>query len=129
LHRAQPEPPVEVRLARHVRAVDAHDDVARTEARRARGSDGGYARDHHAAAVTLARVKPEPRPGTAALDAALGDQLVLPGNELLDRDGEVDEGRFAEPERSNADDGAGRIHEGRAAERGIIGRHEACPAE
>src|SRR5512144_2792221 len=94
IHLRLPEGLVEVLAARDLTTVHLDDDVARPKARRLRGAEGREARDDHSVGSRLG-VEPEPGPGRAARHASVGDELVPPGEELLDGDGEVDVGRLA----------------------------------
>src|SRR5260370_16013933 len=98
----RPEPRVELLLRADGHAVHAQDPVALLEARARRGPDRREVADDEAV-LHVHRVDAEPRPRRAARDAAGRDQLVLPGQERLDRDPEGHGRRPAEPGRGDAD--------------------------
>src|SRR5204862_3238525 len=79
-----PQPIVELLLSGDAHAVHADDAVTAPEAGRARGP-GLVEAVHHDAVRAAARVQAEPRPRPTAGHAAGRDQLILHGQEGLER--------------------------------------------
>src|ERR671937_959399 len=111
---APPEPLVELLLGGHAHAVHGDDAVAAPEAGAARRPGVVEPLDDDAVAGG-AREQAEPRPGLPARHAAGRDQLVLHGEEGLDRDGQVDVRRVAESQRDDPDETPPVVDEGAAA--------------
>src|SRR5262245_55397127 len=123
LDAALPELPVELLLGVDLLAVEPRDHVAGAKAGGARGPDGRHAGDDDAPALEPLRVQAEPWTRTTARDAPFGEELVPAGQEVLDGNRQIRVRRLAEAERGHADYRARRVHERRAPERGIVGRH------
>src|SRR5262249_49903258 len=116
LHRAAPEARVELLVAVDLLAVDPDDHVALPHAGPARWAERRPPRGDEAPPLALDRVEAEPGPRPAARHPPLVHQLVLDGEELLDRDGEVDVGIVAQSQRGDPDDLPGGVDQGAAAE-------------
>src|SRR5207248_6787352 len=118
-----PQRLVELLLRADVDAVYADDAIAALEARARGGADRGEAVDGDAAPVRRG-VEAEPRTRHATLHAPRRDQLVLHGQEALERDEEVRVRHLAEAQRADADHFAALVHERAAAPRGGRRRHD-----